>query len=50
MTQEKQALPAQENQKSSKKKRVFPYAILGKLNRNSVILVFLICLLQTELR
>lgn len=45
MTQEKQAIPAQENQKSSKKKRVFPYAILGKLNRNSVILVFLICLL-----
>ena len=45
MTQEKQALPSQENPKSSKKKRVFPYAILGSLTRNSVILVFLICLL-----
>ena len=45
MTQEKQALSPQENQKSSKKKRVFPYAILGKLTRNSIILDFLICLL-----
>ena len=45
MTQEKQTLPSQENQKSSKKKRVFPYAILGKLTRNSIILVFLISLL-----
>ncbi|MBO4640643.1 MAG: hypothetical protein J5710_12900 [Treponema sp.] len=45
MTQENQALSAQENQKTSKKKRVFPYAILGKLTRNSIILDFLICLL-----
>ena len=45
MTQENHAMPSQENQKSSKKKRVFPYAILGKLTRNSIILVFLICML-----
>lgn len=45
MKQEKPALPQQENQKISKKKRAFPYSILGKLTRNSVILVFLICLL-----
>ncbi len=45
MTQEKEALQTQENQKSSKKKRLFPYAILGKLTRNSIILDLLICLL-----
>ena len=49
MTQEKQALPVQENQKTSKKKRIFPYAILGRLTRNSIILDFLICLLLFSL-
>ncbi len=45
MTQEKQSLSNQENQKNSRKKHIFPYAILGKLTRNSIILDFLICLL-----
>ncbi len=49
MKQEKQALPSQENQKNSKKKRIFPYAILGKLIRNSIILDFLICILLFSL-
>ena len=38
MTQEKQSSDVQENKKISKKKRVFPYAILGKLTQNSIIL------------
>ena len=49
MTQEKQSPAAQENKKISKKKRVFPYAILGKLIQNSIILDFLICLLLFSL-
>ena len=49
MTQEKQQSAEQEIKKISKKKRVFPYAILGKLTRNSIILDFLICLLLFSL-
>ena len=49
MTQEKQSPAAQENKKISKKKRVFPYAILGKLIQNSIILDSLICLLLFSL-
>ena len=49
MTQEKQSLPVKEKLKIPKKKRVFPYAILGKLTRNSIILDFLICLLLFSL-
>lgn len=49
MTQEKESQGSQENQKISKKKRIFPYAILGKLTRNSIILDFLICLLLFSL-
>ena len=49
MTQEKETQPVQENQKNSKKKHIFPYAILGKLTRNSIILDFLICLLLFSL-
>lgn len=49
MTQEKQQPAEQEIKKISKKKRVFPYAILGKLTRNSIILDFLICLLLFSL-
>ena len=45
MTQENQALPSKENQKNSKKKHLFPYAILGKLTRNAIILDLLICLM-----
>ena len=49
MTQEKQTQGFQENQNISKKKHIFPYAILGKLTRNSIILDFLICLLLFSL-
>ena len=49
MTQEKQPLSNQENQKAAKKKHFFPYSILGKLTRNSIILDFLICLLLFSL-
>lgn len=49
MTQEKESLSNQENQKTSKKKLFFPYAILGKLTRNSIILDFLICILLFSL-
>ncbi len=49
MTQEKESLSNQENQKTSKKKRFFPYSILGKLTRNSIILDFLICILLFSL-
>ena len=49
MTQEKESLPAQENPKNSKKKRVFPYAILGKLTQSAIILLFLICILLFSL-
>ena len=49
MTQEKESQGSQENQNISKKKRFFPYAILGKLTRNSIILDFLICLLLFSL-
>ena len=49
MTQEKESQGSQENQKISKKKRIFPYAILGKLTRNSIVLDFLICLLLFSL-
>ena len=49
MTQEKQTQGSQENQNISKKKHSFPYAILGKLTRNSIILDFLICLLLFSL-
>ena len=49
MTQEKQSLSNQENQKNSRKKHIFPYAILGKLTRNSILLDFLICLLLFSL-
>ena len=49
MTQEKQTPAAKEIKKISKMKRVFPYAILGKLTRNSVILDFLICLMLFSL-
>ena len=49
MTQEKQPLSNQENQKASKKKHFFPYSILGKLTRNSIILDFLICILLFSL-
>ena len=49
MKQEKEALPLPENQKLSKKKRLFPYAILGKLTRNSILLDFLICILLFSL-
>ena len=49
MTQEKQPLSNQENQKAAKKKHFFPYSILGKLTRNSIILDFLICILLFSL-
>lgn len=49
MTQEKESQGSQENQNISKKKLFFPYAILGKLTRNSIILDFLICLLLFSL-
>ena len=49
MTQEKQTQGSQENQNISKKKHIFPYTILGKLTRNSIILDFLICLLLFSL-
>lgn len=49
MTQEKQSSDVQENKKISKKKRVFPYAILGKLTQNSIILDLLICILLFSL-
>ena len=49
MTQEKDSQGSQENQNISKKKKFFPYAILGKLTRNSIILDFLICLLLFSL-
>lgn len=49
MTQEKESQGSQENQNISKKKWFFPYAILGKLTRNSIILDFLICLLLFSL-
>lgn len=49
MTQEKESLSNQENQKTSKKKLFFPYSILGKLTRNSIILDFLICILLFSL-
>lgn len=49
MKQEKEALPVKENQKNSKKKLAFPYAILGKLTQNAILLDFLISLLLFSL-
>ena len=45
MKQEKVESGLKENIKFSKKKHVFPYVILAKLVRNSVILDFSICIL-----